>query len=119
MSNKIMVIGEAKDGILRNVSFEAIAAGKMIDSDAEIVGVLCGDNDIENQAQEMIHYGAHRVITVLDEKLKAYTPGAYGQALMAVIEDESPDGIVMGHTSIGKDLTPKLASKLQTGLISD
>jgi electron transfer flavoprotein alpha subunit len=38
---------------------------------------------------------------------------------MAVIKDESPDGIIMGHTSIGKDLTPKIASKLDTGLISD
>src|SRR5699024_8799716 len=42
-----------------------------------------------------------------------------GQAALAVINDESPDGIVMGHTSIGKDLTPKLASKLGSGLVSD
>lgn len=119
MSDKIMVIGEAKDGILRNVSFESIAAARMIDSDTEIVGVICGDNEIEGQEQEMIHYGADRVVTVLDDKLKTYTPEAYSQALMAVIEDESPSGIVMGHTSIGKDLTPKLASKLQSGLISD
>ncbi|HLQ71034.1 MAG TPA: electron transfer flavoprotein subunit alpha/FixB family protein [Bacillota bacterium] len=119
MSDKILVIGEAKDGILRNVSFEAIAAGKKIDEDAEIVGVLCGDGEIKNLAQEMIKYGADRVVTVVDEKLKAYTSEAYGQALMAVIDDESPNGIVMGHTSIGKDLTPKIASKLQSGLISD
>src|SRR5699024_10854497 len=95
MSDKILVIGEAKDGILRNVSFEAIAAGKKIDEDAEIVGVLCGDGEIKNLAQEMIKYGADRVVTVVDEKLKAYTSEAYGQALMAVIDDESPNGIVM------------------------
>jgi electron transfer flavoprotein alpha subunit len=38
---------------------------------------------------------------------------------MAIINDENPAGIIMGHTSIGKDLSPKLASKLETGLISD
>lgn len=119
MSDKIIVIGEAKDGILRHVSFEAIAAAKMIDSEAEIIGVVCGGDDIASQGEEMIHYGADRVTTVTDETLKTYTSEAYGQALMTIIEDESPNGIVMGHTSIGKDLTPKLASKLQSGLISD
>ncbi|MEC5422000.1 electron transfer flavoprotein subunit alpha/FixB family protein [Virgibacillus sp. C22-A2] len=119
MSNKILVIGETREGSLRNVTFEAIAAAKKIKSDGEIVGVLCGDENLENQAQEMIYYGADRVIAVSHEKLKTYTSEGYGQAILAVINDESPDGIVMGHTSIGKDLTPKLASKLNTGLVSD
>lgn len=119
MSNKMIVIGEVKDGLLRHVSFEAIAASKTIDPDAETVGLLCGDSTIESEAQEMIYYGADRVMTVADEKLKTYTSEAYGQALMKVIEEEGPDGIVMGHTSIGKDLTPKIASRLQSGLISD
>ncbi|MBP1968836.1 electron transfer flavoprotein alpha subunit [Virgibacillus natechei] len=119
MSNKLLVIGESRDGSLRNVTFEAIATGKKINTDAEIVGVLCGDDVSNDQAQEMIYYGADRVITVNHENLKTYTSEGYGQALMAVINEESPDGIVMGHTSVGKDLTPKLASKLGSGLISD
>lgn len=119
MSDKLLVLGEARDGDLRNVTFEAIAAAKKIDSDGEIVGVLCGDSDMNGQAQEMIYYGADRVVTVKDDKLKTYTAGAYGQAVMAVIDDESPSGIIMGHTAIGGDLTPKIASKLEAGLISD
>src|SRR5690625_4111499 len=67
----------------------------------------------------MIKYGADRVITVKHDNLETYTSEGYGQAALAVIHDENPDGIVMGHTSIGKDLTPKLASKLGSGLISD
>lgn len=104
---------------MRNVTFEAIAAAKTISSDGEIVGVICGSGDLNDQAQEMIYYGANRVVTVTHENLDSYTPDGFGQAIMAVINDESPDGIVMGHTSIGKDLTPKIASKLETGLISD
>ncbi|MGP4108381.1 electron transfer flavoprotein subunit alpha/FixB family protein [Virgibacillus sp. L01] len=119
MSDKLLVIGEARDGVLRNVTFEAIAAAKKINSDGDIVGVLCGNDDLSNQAQEMIYYGADRVITVQHDDLKAYTSEGYGQAILPVIDDESPDGIIMGHTAIGKDLTPKLASKLETGLISD
>ncbi|MBM7597769.1 electron transfer flavoprotein alpha subunit [Virgibacillus halotolerans] len=119
MSEKIVVIGEARDGELRNVTFEAIAAAKQIQSDGEIVGVLCGKENLEQQAQEMIYYGANRVVTVAHDNLETYTPEGYGQAVLAVIEAESPGGIVMGHTSIGKDLTPKLASKLGSGLVSD
>ncbi|WP_164668437.1 electron transfer flavoprotein subunit alpha/FixB family protein [Virgibacillus doumboii] len=119
MSDKLLVIGEARDGALRNVTFEAIAAAKKINSNGEIVGVICSDSDLNDQAQEMIYYGADRVVTVQHDNLKTYTSEGYGQAVLAVIDDESPDGIIMGHTAIGKDLTPKLASKLETGLISD
>ncbi|WP_106496979.1 electron transfer flavoprotein subunit alpha/FixB family protein [Lentibacillus sp. Marseille-P4043] len=119
MSDKLLVIGETRDGSLRNVTFEAIAAAKKINSDGEIVGVVCGDNELESIAQEMVYYGADRVITIKHDDLKMYTSEGYGQAVLAVINEESPSGIVMGHTSIGKDLTPKLASKLESGLISD
>lgn len=119
MSDKLLVIGENKEASLRNVTFEAIAAAKKIDASGEIVGLILGDDDLNDQAQEMIYYGADRVVMVKHDNLKSYTSEGYGQALMAVINEESPDGIVMGHTSIGKDLTPKLASKLETGLVSD
>ncbi|WP_156292039.1 electron transfer flavoprotein subunit alpha/FixB family protein [Oceanobacillus salinisoli] len=119
MSEKVLVIAETKEGEIRNVTFEAIAAARKIKQDAEIVGVVGADDDLENLAQELIYYGANRVVTVKSDKLKSYTSEAFGQAVLAVVEQESPDGIVMGHTSIGKDLSPKLASKLDTGLISD
>ncbi|MCF3941927.1 electron transfer flavoprotein subunit alpha/FixB family protein [Oceanobacillus alkalisoli] len=117
--SKLLVIAEAKDGTLRNVSFEAVAAAKKIQADAEIVGVVLGKENLEAQAQELIYYGADRIVTIVHEKLENYTSEGYGQAVLAVVNDESPDGIVMGHTSIGKDLTPKLAAKLDTGLVSD
>jgi electron transfer flavoprotein alpha subunit len=59
------------------------------------------------------------VVTVEDEKLKSYTPDGYSQALMAVIDSEKPEGLVFGHTAMGKDLSPKIASRLQSGLVSD
>lgn len=119
MSEKIIVIGESRDGALRNVSFEAINAAKQLQPEGEIVAVLLGDDNLDDQATEMIHYGADRAVVVKHDNLKAYTSEGYGQAVMAIINDESPNGIVMGHTAIGKDLTPKLASKLETGLVSD
>ncbi|MEK5039185.1 electron transfer flavoprotein subunit alpha/FixB family protein [Sporosarcina sp. FSL K6-3457] len=118
MSNKVLVLGEAREGTLRNVSFEVIAAAKKISGGGEVVGVLLGDA-VQTLAEEMIHYGADRVVTVEHPHLKQYTSDAFGQAFMAVYEQEKPDAVVFGHTALGKDLSPKIASKLASGLISD
>ena len=48
-----------------------------------------------------------------------YTTDAYQQALLQVIEQEKPEGIIMGHTGIGKDVSPRMAMKLDCGLVSD
>ncbi|MGD6795606.1 electron transfer flavoprotein subunit alpha/FixB family protein [Metabacillus indicus] len=118
MARKVLVLGEVRDQSLRNVSFEAIAAGKTISEGGEVTAVLLGES-VASLAQEMIHYGADRVITVEDAKLKTYTPDGYSQALLAVIEQEKPEGLIFGHTALGKDLSPKIAAKIGSGLISD
>lgn len=116
---KFLVISEVRDGELRNVSFENIAAARQIDENGEVVAAVLGDGDLESLGQELIQYGADRAVVVQHENLKNYTSDGYVQAAMAVIEQEDPDGIVMGHTSEGKDLSPRIASKLDSGLISD
>lgn len=118
MARKVLVLGEVRDGSLRNVSFEAVAAAKIVSEGGEVVGVLIGDS-VSSFAQELIQYGADRVITVEDEKLKQYTSDGFAQAFLAVTDQESPEGIIFGHTALGKDLSPRLASKLNSGLISD
>ncbi|KSU63914.1 electron transfer flavoprotein subunit alpha [[Bacillus] enclensis] len=118
MARKVLVLGEVRDGSLRNVSFEAIAAGKTVAEGGEVIGVLAG-KEVSALGQEMIQYGADKVIVVEHDKLDQYTSDGYSQALMAVIGQEKPEGIIFGHTALGKDLSPKLASKLSTGLISD
>jgi electron transfer flavoprotein alpha subunit len=118
MSKKVLVFGEVRDGELRNVSYEAIAAAKQVADGGEIVGLVLGES-VQNLASNLIYYGADRVITVEDSQLKSYTPDAYSQAVMQVIDAEQPDGFILGHTALGKDLSPRIAAKLKSGLISD
>jgi len=118
MARKVLTLAEVRDGALRNVSFEAIAAAKTIAEGGEVVSVVVGAS-VRSLANELIAYGADRVIVVEHEKLAAYTPDGYAQALQAVVEQEKPEGIVFGHTALGKDLSPKLAAKWQSGLVSD
>ncbi|MCM3716022.1 electron transfer flavoprotein subunit alpha/FixB family protein [Alkalihalobacillus oceani] len=118
MAKKTMIIGEVRDGELRHVSFETIAAGKVVADGGEVIGVLLGE-DVSGLAEQLIQYGADRVVTVTHPDLKSYTTDAYQQAVLQVIDLEQPDGILLGHTAIGKDLAPRLAMKAQAGLVSD
>lgn len=118
MARKVLVLGEVREGVLRNVSFEAISAGKQVAEGGEVVAVLIGES-VQNVGEDLIKYGADRVVAVESDKLKHYTPDGYSQALLAVIESENPEGILMGHTALGKDLSPKIAAKLGSGLVSD
>jgi len=118
MGRKVLVLGEVRDGSLRNVSFEAVSAAKTVAEGGEVVGVLLGEN-VSSLGAELVQYGADRVVAVESDKLAQYTTDGYSQALMAVIGQENPEGLILGHTALGKDLAPKIASKLESGLISD
>lgn len=118
MTRKILVLADIRDNSFRNVSFEAIAAGKKVADGGEVVVALLGEN-VSGLAGELFNYGADRVVTVEDDKLKTYTPDAYSQALLQVIAEEAPDALLMGHTAMGKDLAPRIAMKKQAGLVSD
>ncbi|WP_209123568.1 electron transfer flavoprotein subunit alpha/FixB family protein [Alkalihalobacillus sp. BA299] len=118
MAKKVLVLGEIRDGELRNVSFEAVAAAKLIADDGEVVAALFGET-VGEQANAMIHYGADRVVKVEHADLKAFTTDAYQQAILQVMDVEQPEGVVMGHTAVGKDVSPRIATKLNAGLVSD
>lgn len=94
MSRKVLVVGEVRDGSLRNVSYETIAAGKTVAEGGEVVGVLIGDA-VKDLGKDMIQYGADRVAVVEDEKLKSYSSDGFSQALLAVVESEKPDSILI------------------------
>jgi electron transfer flavoprotein alpha subunit len=118
MGRKVLVRGDIRDGALRNVSFEAIAAAKLIADGGEVVAALFGES-IGEESTSLILYGADRVLKVEHPHLKSYTTDAYQQALLQVIDTEKPYGVIMGHTAQGKDLSPRIATKLNAGLVSD
>ncbi|NPC93657.1 electron transfer flavoprotein subunit alpha/FixB family protein [Bacillus sp. WMMC1349] len=118
MSKKVIVLGECRDGSLRNVTFEALATGKKIAEGGEVIGVLIGES-VSDFTNEMIHYGADKVLLAEDPALKTYTADGFSQAFLAVLEQEKPDAVVFGHTAMGKDLSPKLAARMDAGLVSD
>lgn len=118
MSRNVLVIAEAKDGRLRNVTFETIAAGKTIANGGKISVAALGSS-AASYSNELAHYGADEIILIQNKELDQYTPDGYAQALTALIRDLQPDAILLGHTAIGKDIAPRVAARLGLGLITD
>ncbi|WP_408010394.1 electron transfer flavoprotein subunit alpha/FixB family protein [Pseudalkalibacillus sp. A8] len=118
MGRKVLVFAEVRDGELRNVSFEALAAGKEISGEGEVIAAVAGSG-IGCLAEILIQYGADRVVVVKNDKLDTYTSDGFFQAYLQVIQSEQPDAVLLGHTALGKDLSPRLAARLGAGLISD
>lgn len=118
MNRNVLVLGEIKSGSLRSVSFEAIAAAKEIAGNGQVAAILIGE-DVQGYSEELIAYGADRVLTVEHENLRSAATDGYAQALFKVMDEEKPDGLVFAHTALGKGLAPRVASRMEAGLVSD
>jgi electron transfer flavoprotein alpha subunit len=111
----VLVLCETKDGKLASISTELLGGGRKLAQDLgqELAAVLVGSG-VGNLAQEAIAYGADKVYVVDDPLLKDYQTDSYVPAMEKVVSQAAPQVIIMGQTSIGRDLAPRLAFRLKT-----
>ena len=116
----IMVYCEQRNGELLNVGPELV--GKAVelskDFDGNVTAVICG-HKINHLAELLIHYGASRVIVIEHPLLEKYNVDAYTEALYQVVKSENPEILLVGATLTGRELGPRLAARLKTGLTAD
>ena len=72
-----------------------------------------------NKAQECIAYGADTVLRVDAPELATYVTEPYAQAIYQIIRDNKPSIVLIGATTIGRDLGPRLSARVETGLTAD
>ncbi|WP_260287189.1 electron transfer flavoprotein subunit alpha/FixB family protein [Peribacillus aracenensis] len=118
MSKNVLVLTEIKDGKLRNVSLEALTVARQVAQGGAVSAAIFGST-APHFVGEVSQYGPEKVYVVEDEALDVYTMDGYTQALTQLIEEIEADIVLMGHTSIGKDVTPRVAARLDAGLVSD
>lgn len=120
MSKDIYVVVEQRSGKVQNVGLELIGeATKLAASlDQKVIAVLLG-SEIKGEAEKLIHYGADKVIVVDSPLLKEFVTEPYTKALAAIIAEKDPDVVLFGASSIGRDVAPRLASRVHTGLVAD
>ncbi len=120
MATTILVVGEVQDGALVPITGEMLGGARRLagDSDASVNCVLMGSG-VESVAQGAIALGADEVLAVDDAALADYNSDAYLQAMLKVTEQVSPSIILFGQTNLGRDLAPRLAFRLATGVVMD
>jgi electron transfer flavoprotein alpha subunit len=118
--SKILVFAEQRDSELKKVAFENLSLGKKLSAElgAELVAVLIGNN-ISGLGEQLGKYGASRVIACQNEALGLYQAEGYAKILADTIADEGATIILMGATLMGKDLAPRVATRLDAALATD
>ena len=116
----VWVFCEQRQGKLMPTDFELISEGRKLADElgTELCGLLLGDN-VEGVAKELGGYGADKVIVCESPLLKDYTTDAYTKVICQMVEEFKPEAFLIGATNIGRDLGPRCAARLHTGLCAD
>ena len=120
MPQGVFAITEQRDGVFRKVSFEAVSEGRRIADGlgADLCAVVVGSG-IEGIAGELQKYGADKILVADDPGLADYTTSAYTNVIADLIRSADPAVVVLGATATGKDLSARLAARLDAGLAMD
>ncbi|MFC7679134.1 electron transfer flavoprotein subunit alpha/FixB family protein [Paenibacillus sp. GCM10028914] len=119
MSRTILIYAEIRDGKLRQVALETLAAARILAADGDSIRILLAGSNISEATSALIPYGADTIYTIEHDDLENYSPDAYMAAVHAAIREAQPDIVLFGHTAIGRDLAPLTAAALSAGQISD
>ena len=117
----VWVFCEQREGKLMPTDFELISKGRDLADElgVHLCGLLLGGEGIESAAKELGGYGADKVIVCEHPLLATYTTDAYAKVICDVIEELKPEAFLIGATNIGRDLGPRCAARLHTGLCAD
>jgi electron transfer flavoprotein alpha subunit len=115
----IWVVAETAEDALLPATLEVMGqAREMADTiGVYVYGVLLGSG-VEHLGRTLFAYGADKVLAADDPALNEYLPGLYAQILAGLVDQYRPEILLMPATSLGSDLAPRLAQRLDTGLIS-
>jgi electron transfer flavoprotein alpha subunit len=116
----VYVFCEQREGVVQSVALELLGKAREL-ADAlneKVVAILLGKN-IANKAQHLIESGADRVLVVDNDMLKDYLTEPYTQAITQIVNEQKPSILMIGATTIGRDLGPRLSARINTGLTAD
>lgn len=116
----IWVLCECRDNKLSDASIELVSeARRLADRLGETVTALLPGYKVEQFAKTLGGYGADKVYVLENPALEEYTAEAYTAAVCQIVEKGKPDTLLVSATTIGRDLAPRCAARLKTGLNAD
>lgn len=116
----VWVYCEQRRGALMSTDLELISEGRKLADElhTELCGVLLGDN-VTSLVPELGGYGADRIYLCESPLLADYTTDAHCKVICDLVAEYKPEVLLFGATNIGRDLAPRCAARLHTGLCAD
>ena len=116
----VWVFCEQRQGKMMPTTFELISEGRKLADElgCNLYGILLGD-DVDDLASELGGYGADGVYVYNSPLLKNYTTDGYTKVISEAVQEFRPEVMLFGASNIGRDLAPRCAARLHTGLCAD
>ncbi|MBW1740446.1 MAG: electron transfer flavoprotein subunit alpha/FixB family protein [Deltaproteobacteria bacterium] len=120
MENSVWVYAENDGSTIADISLELLGKGKELADQlhSELVALIIG-HGLSGSASELIAYGADKVYVAEHPQLKYYLTLPYTRIALELIEKYQPSILLVGATNTGRDLAPRIASHMRTGLTAD
>lgn len=116
----VLIYGEVSEGKLSVSAAELLGIGrKLADTLGQELGAVLIGGSLSGLAQDAVASGADKVYVVEDPLLEAYQTDSYLAVMEKVAGEVQPEIILLGQTSIGRDLAPRLAFRLDTAVTMD
>ena len=117
----VWVFAEQRGGVITPVVFELLGKGRDLASDigdVKLCAILLGE-DHSDMTTQLFEAGADVVYTADSPLLKNYTSDGYTKVISDAIHEFKPEIVLYGATHIGRDLAPRIAKRVSTGLTAD
>jgi len=116
----LWVFVEQRDGTPAQVSLELLGKGRDLAEklEVDVTAILIGHN-VSEMAEELIFYGADRVIIADDPIAKDYRTETHTEIIVEQVFKEKPEILLIGATCLGRDLAPRVSARLNTGCTAD
>jgi len=117
---EIWIFAEQEENRLKPVALELLGKARDLADDLDVkVGALLLGSEVRELSQPLTEHGADTIYLADHPELKMYRTLPYAKVITRTIEDYKPQIVLFGATMIGRDLAPRIASHLVTGLTAD
>ncbi|WP_455367656.1 electron transfer flavoprotein subunit alpha/FixB family protein [[Eubacterium] cellulosolvens] len=115
-----MIFAEQRNGVIASIVYELIGKGRELSESLHepLECILIGGN-VQNKAKDLIMYGVDKVYVVQHPILANLKEEPYTEIISQISEENSPSILLIGATSFGRSIAPRIATKLKTGLTAD
>ena len=116
----VLVFGEQRGGIVSPIVYELVGKGReLANSLGETLECVILGSNMKKQAEELTPYGVDKIFLIDNPVLEHFRDDPYSRLIIELVKELKPSIFLLGATSIGRSLAPRISTALRTGLTAD